>query len=296
MLLLLILLLVLQSPEVDYANTQYNFMIDYIKRRHLALNHENERKLSIRANLVYIILVKVTLPPLALFVVMSYSTLNIILYMDSNYNFTVISIIFFNIILIFFVMQFFGLIFIAIILCLFTILYIRYKFYEISDKLILCLRFKLYAHLQFISQHNQICNLIHDINQVYKLFIFILYYFANPTLMVLFKISQRDNLNLMGKIFNSIVFIVIFGGCIVANLFSSRVSKASILPLKHLHRFMAENRLTIKQRLKTMEMIERLSGPDIGFYCYDLFPMNSYEFYIYVANCCKNYILINSLL
>ena len=222
--------------------------------------------------------------------------LNIILYMDPNYNFRMFSIIFFNIILIFVELQFFGLIFIAITHCTFTVLYIRYKFYEINDKFLLCLRFKNFSHLQIIAQHNHICKLIHDINQIYKWYIFILYYFANPTLMALLKISQADNLNLIGKIFNVIVFIVIFGGCIVANLFSSRVNNASILPLKYLHRYMAENQLPLKQRLKTMEMIERLSASDIGFYCYDLFIMNSYEFYLYVANCCMNYFLINDLL
>ena len=114
--------------------------------------------------------------------------------------------------------------------------------------------------------------------------------------MAMIKLGQQDNVTPIAKIFNAILIVVIFGGCFFANLFSSRVSKASILPLKYLHRFMTENQLPLKERLKTMEMIERLSGPDIGFYCYDLFPMNSYEFYIYVANCCKNYFLINSLL
>ena len=295
-LIILILLMILQLTEVKYTNTQYNFIIDYIKRRHLHLSYKNERKLSIKSNLVYIILIKVILPPLILFILMCFITSNILLYMDSNYNFSMLSIIFFNITFIFFLWQFFGLIFIAIIHCTFTVLYIRYKFYEINDRFLLCLRFKNFSHLQIIAQHNHICQLIQDINQIYKWYIFILYYFANPTLLVLLKISQGDNLNLIGKLFIIIVFIVIFGGCIVANLFSSRVNKALILPLKYLHRYMAENQLPLKQRLKTMEMIERLSGPDIGFYCYDLFPMNSYEFYLYVANCCMNYFLINDLL
>ena len=274
-LIMLILLMILQFKEVKYTNTQYNFMIDYSKRRHLPLSYTNERKLSFKSNLVYIILIKVVLPPFILFIVTSLSSMNLMLYMNSNYNFSMISIIIFNIILLFNGFQCFGLIFIAIILCSFTVLYLRYKFREINDKFLLCLRFKNFSHLQIIAEHNHICKLIHDINEVYKLFIFILYYFANPTLMALIKISQGDNLNLTGKIFNLIIFIVIFGGCIVANLFSSRVSKASILPLKYLHRYMAENQLPLKQRLKTMEIIEGLSGPDIGFYCYDLFPMNS---------------------
>ncbi|CAG2172314.1 unnamed protein product [Oppiella nova] len=32
-------------------------------------------------------------------------------------------------------------------------------------------------------------------------------------------------------------------------------------------------------KIKILAFIEKLSGPDIGFYCYDLFPMNNYELY-----------------
>ena len=40
-----------------------------------------------------------------------------------------------------------------------------------------------------------------------------------------------------------------------------------------------KNRLTFRQRWKLLAFIEKLSGRPIGFYCYDLFPMNNYEFY-----------------
>ena len=146
-------------------------MIDFIKRRHLPLSYKNEHKLSIKSNLVYTILIKVILPPLILFVVTCFIASNIILYMDPNYNFSMFSIIFFNIISIFFLWQFFGLKFIAITHCTFTVLYIRYKFHEINDKFLLCLRFKNFSHLQIIAQHNHICQLIQDINQLYKWYI-----------------------------------------------------------------------------------------------------------------------------
>ena len=125
---------------------------------------------------------------------------------------------------------------------------------------------------------------------------FVLYYLASPVIMGLINLTERPHLVLIAKIIYIIFIVVIFGAIFVGNLLNSLISKASILPLKYLHRYMAENQLPTKQRLKTMEMIERLCGPDIGFYCLDLFPMNFYEFYIYVANCCSNYILIKSLL
>ena len=45
-------------------------------------------------------------------------------------------------------------------------------------------------------------------------------------------------------------------------------------------------------RIKLMAFIERKSGPDIGFYCYDLFPMINYEFYQYIYICGQNYLRI----
>ena len=295
-LIIFILLLILQTTELNYTNSQYNFIVKYMKKKVLPLSYRNERKLLIRSNIVRIIIFNVAFIPLVIFITTTAIALNIKSYLNVKYNFTLISIIFFNFSLIFFVIQLLILINLAVNVCAFTVLYIRYKFSEINDKFLLCLRFKNFSHLQIIAEYNHICKLIEDINRMYKLFIFVLYYLANPGIMAMIKLGQQDNVTPIAKILNAILILVIFGGCFVANLFSSRITKASILPLKYLHRYMAENRLPLKQRLKTMEMIERLSGPDIGFYCYDLFPMNSYEFYIYVANCCKNYFLIESLL
>ena len=45
-------------------------------------------------------------------------------------------------------------------------------------------------------------------------------------------------------------------------------------------------------RLKTMRFVERLSGPKIGFYCYNLFPMTSYYFTDYVLDSIASYFLV----
>ena len=54
-------------------------------------------------------------------------------------------------------------------------------------------------------------------------------------------------------------------------------------------------RMNYKQRLKLMSFMEKLSGPQIGFYCYDLFAMNSNGFYEYITIYVSNYLLIISL-
>ena len=295
-LVLFSILLILQTTELNYTNTGYKFNIDYLKKKVLPLSPRNERKLSIRSNMVRLILFKVTFIPVLFFGTTACTALNIQSYLNNDSNFTLISIIFFNFILIFFAIQNLGLVSLGVTNCVFIVLYLRYKFREINDRFLLCLRFKNFSHLQIIAEHNQICKLTHDINQLVKSFIFIFYYLASPLLIALVDLTEKPHLALIAKFINTMLIVVLFGAIFVCNLMSSRVSKASILPLKYLHRYMAENNLPLKQRLKTMEIIERLCGPDIGFYCLDLFPMNSYEFYIYVSNCCKNYFLIKSLL
>ena len=42
--------------------------------------------------------------------------------------------------------------------------------------------------------------------------------------------------------------------------------------------------------------LNRISGPDIGVYCLDLFAMNLYEFYQFIAICIANYFIITKLL
>ena len=53
-----------------------------------------------------------------------------------------------------------------------------------------------------------------------------------------------------------------------------------------------KNRMTFKVRYKLMRFIERLSGPVIGFYCYDLFPMTTYEFTDYILDSMVSFLLI----
>ena len=244
----------------------------------LPLSHRIERKVLLRSNMVRFILFKVTFIPAVILFTTGFIALNLQSYLNSNPDYTLISIIFFNFCLIFFFIQLFDLVSLGVTNCVFIVFYLRYKFREINDRFLLCLRLKNFSHLQIIAEHNQICKLTHDINQLFKMFLFVLYYMGSPALMVAIKVGEQTDL-VQVKLTIAAIIIVVFGGISVGNLMISLISKASILPLKYLHRYMAENQLPTKQRLKTMEMIERLCGPDIGFYCYDLFPMNSYEFY-----------------
>ena len=55
-------------------------------------------------------------------------------------------------------------------------------------------------------------------------------------------------------------------------------------------------RISYKNRLKLMAFMERLSAKDIGFYCYDMFLMNNYEFMQYVIWFMVNHLLLLNIL
>ena len=64
-------------------------------------------------------------------------------------------------------------------------------------------------------------------------------------------------------------------------LIGTSINLAAHKPYKIMFTYMNRKRyrVPLRNRLKSMSFIERLSGPPIGYYCYDLFPVNSWELY-----------------
>ena len=52
------------------------------------------------------------------------------------------------------------------------------------------------------------------------------------------------------------------------------------------------NSREFKNKLKVISLIEKLAGPPITVYCYDFFPLNRYEFYLYARNVASNFLLM----
>ena len=150
--------------------------------------------------------------------------------------------------------------------------------------------------LNTIGEHISISGYTNQLNNYLKVVIFCLYYIISPVLMIGIYLTLSDKSDVYFRIV--FYFVISFGTSVTfaVTLMSSRVTHSARKPLKYLHRYLIENHMTVRQRLKTLNLIERLSGPDIGFYCLDLFPMNSYEFYLFVTNCVSNYLLISNLI
>ena len=91
-------------------------------------------------------------------------------------------------------------------------------------------------------------------------------------------------------------------GCILLVLLIFAVSSLLAMISKSAHKcypllysILMTRSLTYRQRLRIESMISRLSGPVIGFYCLDLFAVNSYEFSQLILISVANYLFIIGL-
>ena len=97
---------------------------------------------------------------------------------------------------------------------------------------------------------------------------------------------------------------------------SARLAYHAHKPYNYLNRLMAEKSImfikTMKRSMKigstrmeitngmrdfklkfnVLTLIERLAGPTIGIYCFDIFPFTNYEFYQYIVAASSLYILL----
>ena len=97
---------------------------------------------------------------------------------------------------------------------------------------------------------------------------------------------------------------------------SARLAYHAHKPYNYLNKLMAEKsilkikrkKISIKTEAKLMKiidelydfelkfnvlsLIERLAGPTIGIYCFDLFPFTNYQFYQYVSSAISLYMLL----
>ncbi len=76
----------------------------------------------------------------------------------------------------------------------------------------------------------------------------------------------------------------------------SSVSTAVHEPTPDLYKFLVKNKCILKHELKITAFIEKLDGPIIGFYYYNLFAFTTYELYEYLAFVSSNYFLLNGLI
>ena len=173
------------------------------------------------------------------------------------------------------------------------------KFNEIANKIKICVEqnkrdFIRYNLIDFIEEHNYFTKITADINKTFRVFILFLYYLIIPIVSMAIYTIHHKKTEITAKI---LAFVISLVGLFFL-LFISRILNWIInvahKPKIYLEHYLYKNanRIPIKTQMKVQTYIERLSGPDIGFWCYDLFPINSYEFYKITAISVCNYFLL----
>ena len=133
------------------------------------------------------------------------------------------------------------------------------------------------------------------INAWSKNILFVFYYLTVPLidLDIIYLIIEE---NILLRLISLIMLFVVISHLLVVNYFLCLVGREAHKSYPFINSVLTRKRLRLMTKLKVISLAERLSGPLIGFYCYDLFPFTNYEFYLFCVNCVSNFILFMGLL
>jgi len=146
-----------------------------------------------------------------------------------------------------------------------------------------------------INDHNSCCVILDRINRKLKFISVMLYYSAISSIDLVIILSLQEEVGTFNRI---LAFTATVLGALLLLIFTysiSLVPREAHRSYNKLCSLMVRRPTEVVLKLKVLGLIEKLSGPNIGFYCSDLFPFTNYEFYLFVANCAKNFILYMGL-
>ena len=266
------------------------------KQLPLSLSPVHYRRFILHSNLLTKYLLKQAFWPLVIITNGFMFGATVLAYLDPNSGFNLVSLIFWPIMTFIWTVQFYGIVSFGFIIWFMASTYLKYKFNEINEQIRISLKLKQVTSLQHcIRLHNLVTKLTKELNGFFSYMLFVLYYFATPALEILIYLSHDKHTYIFARFAAVFIFVLVFGTVFMLNLMSTWITKEAHKSLPLLHSFMNATRLRNYQSLKVMAFIEKLSGPEIGFYCYNMFPMNNYEFYQYVSITVANYFLILGL-
>ena len=225
-------------------------------------------------------------------------------YTDPNTNYSLIGSMSSLLLLTIVIVQGAGVTLSLILIVYFLIEIIVMKFNEVNYKLNRYLndykqnRYQLALLVSIMHEHNYLSNMTKQVNVTVKWVLFVIYYIATPALQISIYCVHHRATHPICRIFCAVIVIAFSVNLSIPVILSTWITNSANKPNKQLKSFVAKNvnnKISLTLRLKIMNLMERLSGADIAFYCLDLFPMNNYEFYQYLYIAGLNYILMMSL-
>ena len=292
--------LTLSYQELTHTATALD-MFDEIRhgRIRYPLKPYNYRKYCIKVNLVTDFVFKECHIFMVLFCVLVNFVLSLILLINHEFSFYLLaSFVFFNAIMIIFSIQCFGYVWTGFILWFMSTLYLKYKFIEINEKIELSLKHSnINLLMNAIEEHNYVEIMTKKFNHFFRMITFIIYYIATIGFQIMFYGIHNKNSTPFGRVGAATIFFTCFWAVVFMNVMSTWVNNAAHKPYYKLYSILHKRgiRMRFRHHWKLLSFVEKLSGRPIGYYCYDLFPMNNWEFYQYLCIAGSNYILIMGL-
>ena len=182
------------------------------------------------------------------------------------------------------------------VLCM---LHLKYQFTQLNFQINHVISMQNFSRLiHLFKLHQSIEKEARSLNEEIKYYIYILYKFVKPCFNVFVYLSFEPDTTSIARL-----FVVMEITMISILIFSMNYLCASVTTAAHKSQttlynavLNKEQNIGIRIRVKILRFIERLSGPEIGFYCFDLFPMTSYYFNDYVFDSIVSYLLVLKML
>ena len=183
----------------------------------------------------------------------------------------------------------------AFVLQLIAIMHLKYEFRQINDAIKRCTAEHNYNSLmRAIVCHQKLSETVKKLNKFMNLLIGFCFFCCTPGMDILIFLVFKTDINL---IFRLIYFIAGFGLItvqIAINYMCASFTATAHKSCNVLYKCLNDQNLSFKCRQRISLFIEKLSDKRIGFYCFDLFLCNNYEFYEYLSFFTRNYFLVHS--
>jgi hypothetical protein len=230
--------------------------------------------------------------------ILFYIGLTIKAYFDSDFEFSIIITIPNAIVLFVWINHCFAVVWVGVVFLYIISLHLKYSFRQLKDMMKQNLKSRnLVLLIDKIHKHDYYSKLTLDWNKHFKYILFIIYFLKTPLLNIVLYLTVSE-VNTYLRLFWGFIAFNFTYTAFIANYICSSVSSSAHDFTSDLYAFLSNKRIIIpvQHRLKISGFIEKLCGPVIGYYCYDLFPFTNYEFYEYVSIVLSNYSLMNDLI
>jgi hypothetical protein len=261
------------------------------------LNEENRRKYAIITNIVSNSLLTILFVPLFVFISIGISVMN---YMENHclaFHQRIIWVVLWSLPTVSFTLQLFGEIFGGALFWFLSMIYVNMQYIEINTAFKKSLLFRHRTmFIKLIEKHRQITKNMFKLNKLMHGIMFTLITMYTSLLILGLYVSIDEKTSHITRI----VFIsltILF----VTLLFTVFSTSAVITRNAHKSRSLIHSFVVRSPTLKTRERLAldsfngRLSGPDIGFYCLDMFAMNNNNFCDYCLKFIYYFLLILQL-